>query len=105
MCVSFHNQDAAYDAWRTAHPDGMVFNHGGGSHDYMNVLHRRADCPHLNRQADAGRRTIDYLKYCCAVSRACIEATANRLRGGRTGWVWCGECQRRGEVRHDPLSR
>ena len=90
MCLTFRNQDPQYDAWRHANPGGFVFNRYGGRNDTMNVMHRRADCDHLNRLADAGHRTDSYGKSCCLI-QTCIENEANGFRAGR-GWVWCSDC-------------
>ena len=88
MCVTFHHQEQAYETWSRTHPQGFVFNQFGGGNPTYNKLQSNVNCSALTRASDAGSPTV-CPKVCCD-SLACIEATADQLRGGRHNWERCG---------------
>jgi hypothetical protein len=85
----FKGREREYRRWLRAHRlDGYVFNHFMGTNEHDNLLHK-ADCDHLWRPEDEGRRTA--VEKVCSTDRAGLEARLNALRG-RDGWRRCGTC-------------
>ena len=88
MCVRFKGDESGYERWLEANGRGFVFNNFGGEDPKNNSLHR-ADCIHLRRECDKGKRTV-YEKICC-VDETCILSTVTEERG-RGRWQRCGAC-------------
>ncbi len=88
--ISFHHDDDGYTAWCRENRDGFVFNYFGGS-EAQGAMHKihRADCRHLWRPSDEGRRTTTYVKVC---SNSLASLTEYVIGERRFSWSCCETC-------------
>lgn len=91
MTYKFVNNDIRYTAWCRENPSGYVFNFFGGTEAQgsMNKIHR-ADCHHLWRERDEGRRTTTYPKICSMNLTDLVNFVIDQ-RG--FSWTFCETCK------------
>lgn len=87
----FINNDEGYELWFSENRKGYIFNFFGGpaTRADMNKFHK-ANCPHLWRQNDKGKRTTTYPKICSNNYHELVSFI-EETRG--SSWSTCRECK------------
>jgi L-rhamnose mutarotase len=87
----YYHNDADYEIWYEENKTGFIFNFFNGTKAQadMNKIHK-ANCRHLWRSTDIGRRTARYEKVCSS-SLDEIESFVTKERGD--SWEYCKTCK------------
>lgn len=87
MPQRFQNDENGYLTWLKDNSNGYVFNFFGGNDSEMNKIHC-ADCRHLWRPTDEGRRTV--IEKVCSSDLKELGEFVQSQRG--EVWSYCKTC-------------